>query len=110
MSAFQKKLNPISYKEFVLQYECTAEEINSSSLSTYHEIYGNKVYISKTTNTKAAAIVHLLKLIKWNGDVTAFGDKQYDMEFLKYFDGTFIQSPIGATLQITQKEIIEAHG
>jgi hydroxymethylpyrimidine pyrophosphatase-like HAD family hydrolase len=110
MNDLRKKIVPIYYKNLVLQYMCSSEEINYLPKSTYHEIYGDKVYISKSTNAKTSAIVRLLQHIKWKGDVVAFGDRHYDMEFLKYFDGTFIQYPITNKLQIKQKEIVEENG
>lgn len=54
------------------------------------EIYQNMAFIASWKASKLHAIHRLLDHINWSGQVHAFGDGLYDIEFLTYFDGITI--------------------
>ncbi|HET6991940.1 MAG TPA: hypothetical protein VFJ43_11480, partial [Bacteroidia bacterium] len=52
--------------------------------------YQENAFIGKAGNTKLFSIQKLIHLIGWKGRVNAFGDHKYDLEYLRFYDGTLI--------------------
>ncbi|WP_341757690.1 glycosyltransferase [Candidatus Tisiphia endosymbiont of Ditula angustiorana] len=56
------------------------------------EIYQEIAFVANWQSSKLRAIHRLLNHISWSGTVEAFGDSEYDKEFLTYFGGKFVKT------------------
>lgn len=79
----------IQFENSVLQIAVPADKARSI-LGFRTEIYSNKAFIAHWQASKLHAIHRLLNYINYSGRVSVFGDGQYDLEMLTYFDGSHI--------------------
>ena len=56
------------------------------------ETYQDLAFIANWQASKLHAVHRLLNYINWAGQVKVFGDGKYDMELIRYFDGTHVTS------------------
>lgn len=93
----------IEFEGAVLQIVAPTELL-PNILGLRVEIYQGSAFIANWSASKLKAIHWLLDHINWSGQVQAFGDGPYDIEFLTYFDGVLINSPNYTNSQITLKK------
>lgn len=81
---------PLSFCDKVIQYSSSVEPTTTLKAQFSIQEFQSKFYFNSKSGTKLLAITKLLDIIDWKGLVEAFGDGQYDWEYLKYFDGTLV--------------------
>jgi glycosyltransferase involved in cell wall biosynthesis len=81
----------IEFDGQVLQLTAPAESL-PKLFGVRIEVYQDIDFISHWEASKLRAIHRLIDYISWSGQVQAFGDGPYDLEFLTYFDGKIITS------------------
>jgi hydroxymethylpyrimidine pyrophosphatase-like HAD family hydrolase len=81
---------PRSFCEKVIQYSSCVEPTKTLKVQFSIQEFQSKFYFNSKSATKLLATIKLLDIIDWKGLVEAFGDGQYDLEYLKYFDGTLV--------------------
>lgn len=69
----------------------TSSTINNIIPGLNIETYQGISFISNWQSSKLRAICKLIDHINWKGNIKALGDGKYDLEYLRYFDGHFVQ-------------------
>lgn len=82
----------IQFQNKLIQYISTDEHLPILPPGYRVETYAGIHYISAWNQTKLRGVQQLLETIHWKGRICSFGDSNYDLEYLKYYDGYLLNN------------------
>jgi glycosyltransferase involved in cell wall biosynthesis/hydroxymethylpyrimidine pyrophosphatase-like HAD family hydrolase len=103
-------VRPLLYNGFVVQYSSNVPPTKTLKAQFSVQEFKSTFFYNPKYSTKLLAIIKLLEVTSWKGQVDAFGDGQYDLEYLKYFDGTLISLCSGNDYCLKSARIMKSYG